>query len=71
MILVQRAEQHNREEKSKNRSNVKSITDLICGLVVRVPGYRSRDPRVRFLALPDFLKYSGSGIGFTQPREGN
>jgi hypothetical protein len=27
--------------------------------------------RVRFPALPDFLRSSGSGTGFTQPREGN
>ena len=25
--------------------------------------------RVRFLALPDFLSGSGSGTGYTQPRE--
>jgi hypothetical protein len=29
------------------------ITVRLCGLVVRVPGYRSRAP-VRFPALPDF-----------------
>jgi hypothetical protein len=33
--------------------------DHLCGLVVRVPGYRSRG-RIRFLALPDFLRSSGS-----------
>jgi hypothetical protein len=38
--------------------------------VVRVPGYRSRGP-VRFPALPDFLRSSGSGTGPTQPREYN
>jgi hypothetical protein len=37
-----------------------------CGLVVRVPGQRSR---VRFPALPHFLRSSGSGTGSTQPRE--
>jgi hypothetical protein len=35
--------------------------DHLCGLVVRV----------QFLALPDFLKSSGSGSGSTQPRESN
>jgi hypothetical protein len=39
--------------------------DRLCGLVVRVPGYRSRGPG----ALPDFLRSSGSGTGSTQPRE--
>jgi hypothetical protein len=38
--------------------------DRLCGLVVRVPGYR-------FPALPDFLRSSGSGTGSTQPREDN
>jgi hypothetical protein len=42
--------------------------DRLCGLVVRVPGYRSRG-RVRFPALPDFLRSSGSETGSTQPRE--
>jgi hypothetical protein len=35
--------------------------DRLCGLVVRVPGYR-------FPALLDFLGSSGSGTGPTQPR---
>jgi hypothetical protein len=39
-------------------------SDRLCGLVVRVPGYR-------FPGLPDFLKSSGSGTGSTQPREDN
>jgi hypothetical protein len=38
------------------------------GLVVRVPGCRSR---VRFPALPDFLRSSWSGTGSIQPRESN
>jgi hypothetical protein len=42
--------------------------DRLCGLVVRVLGYRSGGP-VRFLALPK--KSSGSGTGSTQPREYN
>jgi hypothetical protein len=43
---------------------------LLSGLVVRVTGYRSRGP-VRFSALSDFLKSTGSGTGSTQPREYN
>jgi hypothetical protein len=46
------------------------IMDRLCGLVVRVPGYRS-EARVRFPALPDFLRSSGSGTGSTQLREYN
>jgi hypothetical protein len=42
------------------------ISDRLCGLVVRVLGYRSR---VRFPALPE--KKSRSGTGSTQPREYN
>jgi hypothetical protein len=43
---------------------------MLCGLVVRAPGYRSRI-LIRFPALPDFLRSSGSGTGSTQPREYN
>jgi hypothetical protein len=43
--------------------------DRLCGLVVRVPGYRSRGPRFDSRALPK--KISGSGTGSTQPREYN
>jgi len=42
------------------------IHDRLCGLVVRVSGYRYR---VRSPALPDFLSSIGSGTGSTQPRE--
>jgi hypothetical protein len=44
------------------------LTDRLCGLVVRVPGYRS-EVQVPFTALPDFLRSIGFGKGFTQPRE--
>jgi hypothetical protein len=40
----------------------------LCGLVVGVPSYTYR---VRFSALPDFLRSNGSGTGSTQPREDN
>jgi len=42
--------------------------DRLCGLVVRVSGYRYRGPGFD-PALPDFLSSSGSGTGSTQPRE--
>jgi hypothetical protein len=40
---------------------------------VQWPEFLATDPefRVRFLALPDFLRSSGSGTGSTQPREYN
>jgi hypothetical protein len=45
--------------------------DRFCGLVVRVPGYRSRGPG----SIPDatrfFLRSSESGTGSTQSREDN
>jgi hypothetical protein len=43
--------------------------DRLCGLVVRVLGYRS-EARVRFPALPE-KKSNGSGTGSTQSREYN
>jgi hypothetical protein len=42
---------------------VTSVQDRLCDLVVRVSGYRSRGPRVRFQALPDFLRSRGSRAG--------
>jgi hypothetical protein len=45
--------------------------DHLCGLVVRVPGYRSRGPGFVSPALPDFLRSSGPGTGSTQFREDN
>jgi hypothetical protein len=44
------------------------MNDRLCGLV-----FPATDPeiRVRFPALPDFLRSSGSGTGSTQPREYN
>jgi hypothetical protein len=46
--------------------------DRLCGLVVSVPGYKSRGPgsipgATRFF----FLRSSGSGTGSTQPRDDN
>jgi hypothetical protein len=44
--------------------------DHLCGLVVE---YFAADPeiQVRFPALPDFLRISGSETGYTQPSEHN
>jgi hypothetical protein len=44
--------------------------DRLCGLVVGVPGYRSRGlGSIRFPALPDFLRSSEFGTRSTQSRE--
>jgi hypothetical protein len=48
---------------------LKEKRDRLCGLVVRVLGYRSGDPG----SIPGTTrkKSSGSGTGYTQPREYN
>jgi hypothetical protein len=51
-------------------SDVVVTVDYLCGLVVRVLGYRSRSPG----SIPgptNFLRSSGSGTESTQPREYN
>jgi hypothetical protein len=49
----------------------KEIIKLITTSVVYCSKFLATDPevRVRFQALPDFLRISGFGTGFTQPRE--
>jgi hypothetical protein len=47
------------------------VFDSLCGLVVRVLGYRSRGPGFDSRALPEKKISSGSGTGSTQPREYN
>jgi hypothetical protein len=44
--------------------------DPLCGPVVRVPGYISRDPGLMPRA-PDFLRSSGAATESSQPREYN
>jgi hypothetical protein len=46
------------------------LFNRLCGLVVRVPGYRSRGPGLTPGAIR-FLRSSGSRTGSTQPREYN
>jgi hypothetical protein len=48
-----------------------SFCDRLCGLVVRVRGYRSRGPGAIPGATRFFLRSSGSGTGSTQPRDDN
>jgi hypothetical protein len=43
----------------------------LCVLVVRAPGYKSRDPGFYSRRVPDLLRSSVSGTGSTQPREDN
>jgi hypothetical protein len=47
------------------------LRDRFCGLVVRVPGYRSRGPGSIPGNITDFLRSSGSGTGSTQSSECN
>jgi hypothetical protein len=46
------------------------IQDLLCGLLVKVPGYTSRGLG-SIPVLPHFLRSSVSGTGSTQPRQYN
>jgi hypothetical protein len=48
----------------KKLKSERALLNLLCGLVVRVSCCR-----VRFPALPDFMRSRVSGTGSTQPRE--
>jgi hypothetical protein len=54
---------------NKNYTKYEAFSDRLCGLVVRVLGYRSGRPG----SIPGTTrkKSSGSGTGSTQPREYN
>jgi hypothetical protein len=47
--------------------DISASIDSLCGLVARVPDYRSRGPG----SIPDGTRLTGSGTGSTQPREYN
>jgi hypothetical protein len=51
---------------------ISNYYDSLCGLVVRVPGYRSRGPGFDSQRYQiDILRSCGSGTLSTQPRECN
>jgi hypothetical protein len=61
---------------SQIKSKAIPVTDRLCGLVVRVLGYRSGGPgsipgTTRFSERKKKENSSGSGTGSTQPREYN
>jgi hypothetical protein len=56
--------------KNDDLRNVEQYLDRLCGLVVSF-WLQIQRSRVRFPALPDFLRSRGSGPGFTQPRDYN
>jgi hypothetical protein len=61
------ARQAKQEMKGKGKLHSLSTFDSLCGLVVRVPGYRSRGPGFN----SDFLISSEYRTGYIQPHEDN
>jgi hypothetical protein len=59
--LLFRTREKNYDNKERDINSVSLWERTLCGLVVRV----------RFLAVPDFLRSSRSGKGSTQPRQYN
>jgi hypothetical protein len=51
--------------------DLSDFEDRLCGLVVKVPGYRFRGPDSITGATRFFLRSSGSETGSTQPRDDN
>jgi hypothetical protein len=59
--------------KTSNFPSLTEVRDFIKAFILPWSEFLATDPevRVRFPALPDFLRSSGSGTGSTQPRDYN
>jgi hypothetical protein len=59
------------DKDGKHNNRICVTVDRLCGLVVKVFGYRFRGPGSIPGATRFFLRSSGSGTGSTQPRDDN